>query len=91
MKNDEHFNPPPISYGDAVEVAQWPCCGNKVGLKFIVNAMERSRSGFLKCVKCGTKHESALDVLDPYAGWTPAAWLKKIERSNDIPQGTRLG
>ena len=38
-----------IDFGDYVEVAQWPCCGNKVGMKFRVNAMERSRSGFLKC------------------------------------------
>lgn len=80
-----------VKLGDAVEVAQWPCCGNKIGMKFRVNAMEQPRSGFMRCAKCGVRHESSMDVLDPYAGWTPVAWLKKIEPSEDIPQGTRLG
>lgn len=80
-----------IQIGDAVEIAQWPCCGYKVGRKFIVNAMEPSISGFMRCTKCDTRHESAADALDAHAGWNPVAWLKKIERTDDIPQGTRLG
>jgi hypothetical protein len=54
-----------VNLGDAVEVAQWPCCGYKVGQKFIVNAMEKARSGHLRCVKCGTRHPSELDALGP--------------------------
>ena len=80
-----------IDYGDAVEVAQWPCCGYKLGLKFIVNAMEKPRSGLLRCVKCGVRHATELDALGPSADWNPVAWLKKIERTADIRQGTRLG
>lgn len=80
-----------IDYGDAVEVVKWPCCGYKLGHKFIVNAMEKPRSGFLRCVKCGAHHETSLDALGPSADWNPVSWLKKIERTADIPQGTRLG
>lgn len=80
----------PITYGDSVEVSSWPCCGYKVGLKFRINAMEQSRSGFLKCVKCGTRHESSMDALGPHADWNPVAWLKRIEPAADIPEGTRL-
>ena len=80
-----------VEIGDAVEVSQWPCCGYKVGQKFRINAMERARSGFLRCTKCGVRHASSLDALGPFADWIPVAWLKRIEPSTDIPEGTRLG
>lgn len=79
-----------VSLGDYVEVEQWPCCGYKLGLKFRVNAMEKSRSGFLKCVKCGFRHPSELDALGPHADWNPVAWLRRIHPEPGIPDGTRL-
>ncbi len=80
-----------IDYGDAVEVVQWPCCGYKIGQKFRVNAMERPRSGFLRCVKCNTRHETTLDAMGPFADWIPVAWLKRLDPDSIVPQGTRLG
>lgn len=80
-----------IALGDTVEVSQWPCCGYKLGQKFRINAMEQSPSGFLRCAQCGTRHESSMDALDSHAGWNPVAWLRRIEPSTDIPEGTRLG
>ena len=83
-------NDSPITYGDYVEVEQWPCCGYKLGLKFRVNAMGRSRSGFLRCVNCGTCHKSPMDALGPHADWNPVAWLRRIHSEPGIKEGTRL-
>ena len=80
-----------IALGDAVEIVQWPCCGYKLGQKFRINAMEKARSGFLRCVNCGVRHPSEMDALGPHADWNPVAWLKRIEPTADIPHGTRLG
>ena len=79
-----------IAIGDSVEVAEWPCCGYKVGLKFRVDAMARSRSGFLKCVNCGVRHESMLDAMGPSADWNPVGWLKKIPHDETVREGTRF-
>lgn len=79
-----------ITLRDCVEVVSWPCCGYKVGQKFRINAMERPPSGFLRCAACGERHETAMDAMGPCADWIPVAWLKRIEFSDDIPEGTRL-
>lgn len=80
-----------IKLGDAVEVAQWPCCGYKIGQQFRVNAMERPPSGFLRCANCGTRHPSNMDALGPRADWIPVSWLLRIEQKAGIKEGTRLG
>jgi len=81
-----------IALGDCVEVVQWPCCNafKHIGDKFRVNAMEKARSGFMRCTKCGKRHESAMDALGPSADWNPVAWLKKIPCEPGIKEGTRL-
>lgn len=80
-----------ITFGDTVEVVQWPCCGYKLGQKFRINAMEKPRSGFLRCIQCGVRHPTELDAMGPFADWIPVAWLKRIESAADIKEGTRLG
>ena len=88
-QNDEAIGGP-ITYGDAVEVVQWPCCGYKVGQRFRINAMESAGSGFLRCAKCGVRHESPMDALGPFADWIPVAWLKRLDPRTEVMQGTRL-
>lgn len=70
----------PISVGDLVQVVKWPCCGYKLGRIFRVTSIEPSPSGKCRCIKCGTRHDTANDVEEGGRwGWTPLAWVKRID------------
>lgn len=73
----------PIQVGDLVQIVRWPCCGEFLGVVFVVGEIFRHKS-HPQCTACKqTIHEATLCLEGNSAPnkdklCAPKPWLKRI-------------
>lgn len=63
-----------IQIGDFGEVVKWPCCGHRLGIRFVVSKVAPVNYTGIICSKCG-----AVPVGQGYLVWAPTVFVKKID------------